>query len=55
MAGNPQVKKPKDLDEAGQLTAFLNQSLRALGEEVARRKEESRTLVLLAYCCSAGQ
>lgn len=52
---NPEVNKPKNLEEAGRLTAFLNQSLRAIGEEVAKRKTESKTVVLLAYCCSAGQ
>jgi hypothetical protein len=52
---NPKVNKPKNLQEAGELTAFLNQSLRAIGEEVAERGTQAKTLVLLAYCCSAGQ
>ena len=52
---NPKVSKPTTLQEAGELTAFLNQSLRAIGEYVAEKKMEAKTLVLLAYCCSAGQ
>ncbi len=55
---NPGAQAPSkatNVDEQTRLTAFLNQSLRAVGEEVAKQKIEAKTVVLLAYCCSAGQ
>jgi len=52
---NPTVGKPKNVEEAGVLTAFLNESLRKISEAVHEQKAETKTLVLLAYCCSAGQ
>lgn len=52
---NPRVSKPKTLQEASELTAFLNQSLRAIRDHVDEQGTAAKTLVLLAYCCSAGQ
>ena len=52
---NPEVSRPRNLEEAGKLTAFLNQQIRAIDAAVRERKAEAKTILLLAYCCSAGQ
>lgn len=52
---NPTLHKATTPEEMTELTAFLNQCLRAIDEEVTERGMQAKTLVLLAYCCSAGQ